>query len=52
MKLNEIMTLIANMVYEGATDEEFERIIRYSMAVLDAEKVRKVYNIDELTAKY
>jgi hypothetical protein len=44
--------LIATMTINGATKEELDRAIKYSAAVIDAERSRKDLGIDELVEKY
>lgn len=44
-----IANLIANMIEQGANREEFDRVIKYSMVVMDA---MKDYSIEELRIKY
>lgn len=44
--------LIATMTINGATKDELDRAIKYSAAVIDAEKARKDLGIDELEKKY
>lgn len=44
--------IIATMAINGATKEELDRVIKYSAAVIDAERVRKDLGIDELEKKY
>lgn len=44
--------LIATMTINGATKEELDRAIKYSAAVIDAERARKGLGIDELEKKY
>ena len=44
--------LIATMTIDGATKDELERVIKYSAAVIDAERARKDLSIDELEKKY
>lgn len=44
--------LIATMAINGATKEELDRAIKYSAAVIDAERARKELGIDELEKKY
>ena len=44
--------IIATMAINGATKEELDRVIKYSAAVIDAERARKELGIDELEKKY
>lgn len=44
--------IIATMAINGATRDELERAIKYSAAVIDAERARKALGIDELVEKY
>lgn len=44
--------MIATMAINGATKEELDRAIKYSAAVIDAERARKELGIDELERKY
>ncbi len=44
--------IIATMVINGATKDELDRAIKYSAAVIDAERARKELGIDELVEKY
>lgn len=44
--------MIATMAINGATKEELDRVIKYSAAVIDAERARKEFNINELEKKY
>lgn len=44
--------IIATMAINGATRDELERVIKYSAAVIDAERARKALGIDELVEKY
>ena len=44
--------IIATMAINGATKEELDRAIRYSAAVITAERLRKDLGIDELERKY
>ena len=44
--------VIATMAINGATKDELDRIIKYSAAVIDAERARKELDIDELEKKY
>lgn len=44
--------IIATMAINGATKEELDRAIKYSAAVIDAERTRKELDIDELEKKY
>lgn len=44
--------IIATMAINGATRDELERAIKYSAAVIDAERARKTLGIDELVEKY
>ena len=44
--------LIATMAIKGATRDELERAIKYSAAVIDADRARKDLGIEELEKKY
>lgn len=44
--------IIATMVINGATRDELERAIKYSAAVIDAERARKALDINGLIEKY
>jgi len=44
--------IIATMAINGATKEELDRVIKYSAAVIDAERARKELGIEELVEKY
>lgn len=44
--------IIATMAINGATRDELERAIKYSAAVIDAERARKDLGIDEIEKKY
>ena len=44
--------LIATMAINGATKDELERVIKYSAAVINAERARKELGIEELEKKY
>lgn len=44
--------LIATMAINGATKEELDHAIKYSAAVIDAERARKELGIEELERKY
>jgi len=49
---NKMSDMIATMALNGATKEELDRAIRYSAAVITAERLRKDLDIDELKKKY
>lgn len=49
---NFMSNLIVNMTVNHATEDEFSRAIRYSMAIVDLEKTYKENNMDELIEKY
>lgn len=51
-KMNNMSDMIATMAINGATKEELDRAIKYSAAVIDAERARKELGIDELERKY
>lgn len=44
--------IVATMAIKGATRDELERAIKYSAAVIDADRARKALGIDELVEKY
>ena len=44
-----IANLITDMIMGGATKDELDSVLRYSVGVMDAEKK---YNIDKLREKY
>lgn len=51
--MGSIINLVVDMILAGATEDEIERVIKYSMAVIDAEKQsKKDYGIAELKTKY
>lgn len=47
-----VSDIVATMAINGATRDELERAIKYSAAVIDAERARKALGIDELVEKY
>ena len=51
-KKHSMSDMIATMAINGATKDELDRAIKYSAAVIDAERARKELGIDELEKKY
>ena len=58
-QLGKISNLIADMMVKGATEEEYVRVVNYSMVLMDAikhkldyKKAYADYGITELTKKY
>lgn len=52
MTAKEISEFILNMIEHGATKEELARVIEYSAAVIDCERIYKDLQIEELKQKY
>ena len=48
----EMVDLITIMIKKNASTEEMERIIKYSQAVINAEKEFAKENIEEIIVKY
>ena len=48
----EIGTLLADMIFNDATGEEIEDVIRYSAAVINVERLGKKIDIEALKKKY
>ena len=58
-QLGKVSNLIADMMVKGATEEEYVRVVKYSMVLMDAikhkldyKKAYADYGITELTKKY